>query len=300
MNTQRKPRVHLGCEVHLISGIHDAVLVPGQAFPISLYQGKLADRVSVPGRVEIRIFASLWAGDELYTDLGSAPMSVRYIKDHGLASTICAHSAKNGFGITVLDTRNNIPGAFTNDSRLSAEYPVDEILEREYKSMRVAGPEAYVYMVPHIYARVVDSVQPIKGEVQLWDALDEKVHRFVQLPVPVVLGEFDTFSRRQEPWQKELLREAMIPGAYEPALLQMMLTHASFEPGIAGYFDDTCYYYAVHCKGGNPNPRFMWAKDYRGYLADLPYVKRDVWFPIDLGRRHVLTWKDTFKHRYSS
>lgn len=288
-----KLRVHFSLDVLWASGTHPtSILVPGQAFPVTTVQDSIIEDLNpVNGHVELKVYTALFRGDSVYTDTATAPVTKEYVDQEEMRDYANIHSMRGGFGITVLNPENQIPGSFSSTGRTILPYSLRELYDREEASEYVAGPACHMRIVPSIFAKLRPNVTSRQGDMELLDAETGETAMFRKLPLPLVLGSYDTFYRHPDKWQKKLLRDFMSPARYMGVYLHTLLESA-------GIYDYTRYYFAFPSK----KPAALVPLEKRGRLrtAVIPYKRHDVWQPIDLGRNRVFHWDKVFLSQHSS
>lgn len=285
---KEKTKVHFICEVGYEKKY---TLIPGQALPIRLLQGEEERR-----DVEIKIHASLWREKDVYTDVSPSPLTLQYIRDMHLGELIHVHSTKDGFGTTVLRPEGQSPGAFAKAGRTVFPSSIAEIMTLEDQGTYVAGPACYAHLIPGIYARLTPDAPIPDNAERMWDIGTGEVGTFVRLPLPVVLGAFDTFHR-QTWWQTELMRRAFAPYEETVPLLYDLLEDAEIG-GKMGVFDCENYFYALPSPG--PREGKVEQEKVSPKIAILPYTNGDAWAGIDLGRKHVKDWREVMRYLYKA
>lgn len=297
----RKPRVHFGLDVLWeTEETEPAILVPGQAFAVSTFQDRniVQDPNPVKGKVEIKVFCSLHRGDAIYTDADSQPVEKKDLIDENMLAYTNIHSQTRGFGVTILSPDEQVPGSFAGHGRTVLPYGLQELFQREQISRIMMGPACHMYMVPSIFAKLTDKASTMDGDVELFDVEIGETAMFRKLPVPVVLGNFETF-RKPTPWQKLLLHHHTSPGLCMKLYLATMLSTLTDPVNrTSGIFESGRYYFALPSKG--PSEIVPLSKRSIIMTADLAYKRHDVWDVIDIGRRRVFGWEKQLAYIYRS
>lgn len=288
----RKHTVHFRCEVRYG---RNAVLIPGQAIPIGFYPKEANDEKL--GSVEIHVHAALFLGKRVYTDVATYPLERTYIEDEELSSSIYVHTIEDGYGYTVLKPQPVHPGLFDSEARVTSLYSIRDVFRDEDESIYVTGPACYIRTIPGIYAKLRRGMPKSPHDEWLWDVEKEDAYLFRRLPLPVILGQYDTFHH-QKYWQKEAMKQAFTPFTGKVPLLSTLLQCAR-EGDERNIFDHTKYYYGFPASA--PHEGIVREGGiYQKRIVLLPRVPHDAYFGIDKGRQHIGTWRSTFRQVYGA
>ncbi len=297
----RKPRVHFSLDVLWeAEETEPAILVPGQAFAVSTFQDRtiLKDPNPVKGKVTIKVFCSLHRGDAVYTDASGQPIDMQDLVRDEMLDYTNIHISKKGFGVTVLSPEDQVPGSFSNCGRLVLPYTLRELYEREQNSRKVMGPACHMYMVPSIFVKLTSKASPLKGDVELLDVELGETAMFRKIPLPVVLGDFETFHKPAA-WQSLLLQQHNSPTRCQKLYLRTLLGSLT-DPvtGASNIYESGRYYFAL--PGKTPSEIVPLSERGRIMIADIPYKRYDVLHDMDLGRKRVFSWEKQLMYQHRS
>lgn len=295
-NKMRKHNVHISIEVKYKIGEKSIHLLPGQVIPFPI-----VPREGIPeewknlGRAEITVYASLWEGDRVYTNLSSSPLSKEYILREQMEGYGTGHATYGGFGATHLYLDGPVPGVFGHKERWTGSYPLELILKHDEEARFERGPACAMHLVPETYLKLTKYASPLPGDVRLYDVFSREVCTFRRLGLPIILGEFDGLCGRETRWQKVVLEEYLSPLAnrgYKTFGIVSCLRDpktGETNQGKKGPYEKYVAYLAYRIPSP-PNEVVTYSQPLPRPMFIAPYDRGDILAPLDLGRSRIHTW----------
>lgn len=298
---QTQQEVHISIEVWYKSDEGKRILSPGQALFVPF------EPQDFYWEVKIKSFVSLWEGEKVYTDMSATPLHPDYLKKEKMNTIANCHSVKDGFGVTTYDVTNSrIPGRFAKNDRWVMEYPIDLLLKHEEGANYIAGPSCSMHLIPEVYAKVSEYGTPLKGDIELYDVLDEKVGKFRRVYMPIVLGAFDIPGKKRSDWQQKLWEDNTDPMLLgKMALWSCLNVYTDPVSGHSGHYRnfwgnfkpdpkspyDMCGWYLAYPIASKPNPVVLSKPKEPGTIFISPLAKHDALAYVDVGRKRVSNWE---------